>query len=51
MTKIKKLPIAITKEEYEELIKFTKSPKHKLAFYLGFNAGLRVSEVVKLKWH
>ena len=49
MTKIKKLPVAITKEEYDELIKFTKSPKHKLAFYLGFNAGLRVSEVVKLE--
>jgi integrase/recombinase XerD len=45
----KKLPIAITKQEYESLIEHTKSPKHKLAFYLGFNSGLRVSEVVKLE--
>ena len=47
--KVKKLPVAITKEEYEKLIEVTKSPKHKLAFYLGFNSGLRVSEVVKLE--
>jgi len=44
-----KLPIAVTKEEYEALLEKTKSPKHKLAFYLGFNSGLRVSEVVKLE--
>jgi integrase/recombinase XerD len=44
-----KLPVAITKEEYEALQEKTKSPKHKLAFYLGFNSGLRVSEVVKLE--
>jgi site-specific recombinase XerD len=47
--KAKKLPIAITKQEYEELIAVTKSPKQRLAFYLGFNSGLRVSEVVKLE--
>ena len=47
--KAKKLPIAITKQEYEDLVKVTNSPKHKLAFYLGFNSGLRVSEVVKLE--
>ena len=47
--KAKKLPIAITKKEYDSLIEATKSPKHKLAFYLGFNSGLRISEVVKLE--
>jgi len=47
--KAKKLPIAITKIEYEQLIEHTKSKKHKLAFYLGFNSGLRVSEVIKLE--
>ena len=45
----KKLPVAVTKDEYDSLIAKTKSQKHKLAFYLGFNAGLRVSEVVKLE--
>lgn len=49
MKREKKLPIAITKDEYEELVKKTNSPKHKLAFYLGFYSGLRVSEVVKLE--
>ena len=49
MKREKKLPIAITKEEYESLIEHTKSPQHKLAFYFGFNSGLRVSEVVKLE--
>jgi integrase len=47
--KAKKLPIAITQTEYEKLIEVTKSQKHKLAFYLGFNSGLRVSEAVKLE--
>ena len=47
--KAKKLPIAITKEEYENILEHTKSNKHKLAFYLGFNSGLRVSEVIKLE--
>ena len=47
--KVKKLPIAITKEEYYSLVNSAKSPKHKLAFYLGFNSGLRVSEIVKLQ--
>lgn len=47
--KAKKLPIAITLEEYEALIDSTNSQKQKLAFYLGFNIGLRVSEVIKLE--
>ena len=46
---VKKLPVYITEEEYIELIKHTKKPHHKLAFLLGFESGLRVSEVVKLK--
>lgn len=47
--KAKKLPVAITKLEYDALVEATKSQKHKLAFYLGFNSGLRISEVVKLE--
>lgn len=47
--KPKKLPIAITQAEFEGLLKVTKSDKHKLAYLLGFESGLRVSEVVKLE--
>lgn len=45
----KKLPIAITLQEYESLIEHTNSQKHKVAFYFAFNSGLRVSEVLKLE--
>ena len=45
----KKLPVGITEEEFKKLIKNTKKQQHKLAFLLGFGAGLRVSEVVKLE--
>lgn len=45
----KKLPVAISEEEFTELIKNTKSEKHRLAFLLGYGSGLRVSEVVKLE--
>lgn len=43
------LPVAITEQEFIDLIKVTKSEKHKVAFLLGFHSGLRVSEVVKLE--
>jgi len=45
----KKLPVAITLEEYKKLIENTKNPKHKFAFYMAFNVGLRISEILKLK--
>ena len=47
--KAKKLPIALTEDEFIALLKVTKSDKHKLAFMLGWAGGLRVSEVVKLE--
>jgi len=46
---MKKLPVAINEDEFILLLKNTKQDKHKLAFLLGFEAGLRVSEVVKLE--
>jgi integrase/recombinase XerD len=45
----RKLPVAVTREEYEDIQKVTTSQKQKVAFYLGFNSGLRVSEVIKLE--
>lgn len=46
---MKKLPVAINEEEFAKLIKNTKKTKHRLGFLLGYGAGLRVSEVVKLE--
>ena len=45
----KKLPVAINEEEFAGLIKATLKPHHKLAFLLGFGAGLRVSEILHLE--
>ena len=44
-----KLPSVITINDFNRILKFTKKQKHRLAFKLGFLAGLRVSEVVNLK--
>ena len=46
---MKKLPTWIEADEYGKLIKHTLSRHHKLAFMLGFQSGLRVSEMVDLK--
>lgn len=49
---MKKLPKIITKEEYEQLLVFSKNTKRKnwryynLCMVLGFEAGLRISEIV-----
>lgn len=46
---LKKLPTTITEEDYIKIIKVTKQAHHKLAFMLGFEAGLRISEIVNLE--
>lgn len=46
---MKKLPVAITEEEFTQLIKKTDKKHHQIAFLLGYGAGLRVSEIVKLE--
>lgn len=54
---MKKLPKTITKEEYEQLLQYSlKSKKknskvHSLAMMLGFEAGMRISEIVGFKEH
>jgi site-specific recombinase XerD len=45
-----KLPIVLNKEEIKKMIEATKNPKHKLVLMLLYYAGLRLSEVVSLKW-
>ncbi len=46
---MKKLPVAISEDEFAKLIKSTKQLKHKMAFLLGYGAGLRVSEVTGIR--
>lgn len=46
---VKKLPIAIDEQEFVKLIKNTKKDTHKIAFLLGFGAGLRISEITNLE--
>lgn len=45
----KKLPVVLSKSEIKDVINIIKNPKHKLLISLAYGAGLRVSEVVKLK--
>lgn len=47
--KVKKFPVAISEEEFLELLKHTKKRHHRLAFLLGFGAGMRISEILKLE--
>ena len=46
---VKRLPCAISEEDFVKLIENTKKEEHKLAFLLGYGSGLRVSEIIKLK--
>lgn len=44
-----KLPIAISEDEFVKLIKNTKYEHWKVAFLLGFGAGMRISEIVGIQ--
>jgi integrase/recombinase XerD len=46
---MKRLPVAINEQEFEKLIRHTNKKTHKLAFLLGFGAGLRISEITALE--
>jgi len=47
--KPKRLPVVLSKDEVLRLLNSVSNPKHKLILALMYSAGLRVSEVVKLK--
>ncbi len=47
--KPKKLPVAISQEEFTQLIKNTNKQEQKIAFLLGFGSGLRISEITRLE--
>ncbi len=44
-----KLPVAITEEEFTQLIKNTYKKHHKIAFLFGYGSGLRISEIAGQK--
>ena len=46
----KKLPIILSKNEIEHMIKVTKNINHRLIILIGYSAGLRLSEIINLKW-
>ena len=46
---MRKLPKIITQEDFEKLFKAEKDKKTKLAMLLGFEGGLRISEIVGYK--
>lgn len=47
--KPKKLPVAISFDEFLKLIDVATQKHHKLAYLLGFESGMRISEVLKLE--
>jgi integrase/recombinase XerD len=46
----KKLPIILSKEEIQRMIKITQNVTHRLIIQLAYAAGLRMSEVINLQW-
>lgn len=45
----KRLPVVLSRDEIGRIIDATKNSKHKLMIALAYGAGLRVSEVIKIK--
>ena len=45
-----KLPEILSKQEIQNMIVTTTNVKHRLIIQLGYSAGLRVSEIINLKW-
>lgn len=48
--KAKKLPVILSKEEIVQLITSINHINHRLIIQIGYSAGLRVSEIINLKW-
>lgn len=46
----KKLPVVLSKEEIKKLISATTNINHRLIIQIGYSAGLRISEIINLKW-
>jgi len=48
--KSKKLPIVLSQEEIQRMFNVCENLKHKTIFALLYSCGLRVSEIINLKW-
>jgi len=48
--KPKKLPVVLSKQEIEKMVFVTANLKHKLVISLLYSAGLRLSELINLRW-
>lgn len=48
--KSQKLPIVLSQEEIQKMFKVCENLKHKVILALLYSAGLRVSELINLKW-
>lgn len=46
----KKLPVILSKKEIEKMIFATKNLNHRTIIQAGYSAGLRISEIINLKW-
>ena len=46
----KKLPIILSKKEIENMIIGLKNVNHRLIIQIGYSGGLRLSEIINLKW-
>jgi integrase/recombinase XerD len=46
----KKLPVILSKEEIEKLVISTTNIIHRLIIQTGYSSGLRLSEIINLKW-
>src|SRR3989344_3466478 len=46
----KKLPVILSKEEIGKLVASAKNMNHRLIIQVGYSAGLRVSEIINLRW-
>ncbi|MBN2566788.1 tyrosine-type recombinase/integrase [Candidatus Woesearchaeota archaeon] len=46
----KRLPVILSKEEVGRLVSASSNANHRLIMQVGYSAGLRVSEIVNLRW-
>jgi len=46
----KKIPVILSKDEIEKLVSAAKNINHRLIIQTGYSAGLRVSELISLRW-
>jgi len=46
----KKLPIILSKEEIKSMVLATNNLTHRLIIQIGYSSGLRLSEIINLKW-